>query len=97
MNEYFILSCELVSGLTISKYQALEIVYCANDRAVEGAVGKGKSDSWGDARTKGEVQKHKLTKKIFLHSHLLTSLIYSLKQLCLTIGKLVLRGNGVKR
>ena len=34
----FTLSCELVRRLTISKSQALEIVYCAHARAVEGVV-----------------------------------------------------------
>ena len=48
--------------------KALEIVYWENGAAVEGLadrnghkkkeVGKGKSVSWGGARTKGEAKKH---------------------------------------
>ena len=56
----FTLSCELfgrltISGFpvnfsaTISKSQVLEIVYRTHARAVEGAVGEGKSISWGGA------------------------------------------------
>ena len=41
----FRLSCELVGRLTIAKYQALEIVYCAHSGAVEGVVGEGGSVS----------------------------------------------------
>ena len=71
MTYYFRISYELVRWLTISKYQALEIVYCAYGADVEGVVGEGKSVSWGVAQTKGEVRKCKLTKMIFLHSDLL--------------------------
>ena len=68
-------------------------------------VGEGKSVSWGSAWTKGEGCKCTLTKKMFLHIYFLklclkkntTSLSYSMTQLCFTIGKLALRGNGVKR
>ena len=93
--EYFRISCELVGWLTISKYQALEIVYCAHDGAVEGVVGERKSVSWGGARTKGDVHKHKITKNMFFHSDLMTSLSYSLTQLYFNIRKIVLQGNGV--
>ena len=54
---FFTLSCELVGWPTISKSQALETVYGAHARAVEGVVGEGKSVSWGGAQTKGEVHK----------------------------------------
>ena len=40
-------------------------------QGVEGVVGELKSVSWGGARTKGEVHKHKLTKNMFLHSDML--------------------------
>ena len=60
--------------------KALEIVYRANGAAVEGLadrnghrkkeVGKGKSVSWGGARTKGEGRKYEPTKKMFFHSDL---------------------------
>ena len=43
-------------------------------RGVEGVLGEVKSVSWGGARTKGEVKKRKLTKKMFSHSDFLTSL-----------------------
>ena len=62
-------------------------------RGVEGEVGKVKFFSWGGARTKGEVHKRELTKNMFLHSDLLTSLTSSLTPLCLTIRKLALRTN----
>ena len=61
--------------------KALEIVYRANGAAVEEladrnghikkGVGKGKSFSWGGARTKGEGREYELTKKMFFHSDLL--------------------------
>ena len=61
--------------------KALEVVYRANEYAVEGlayrnghkskVVGEGKSFSWGGARTKGKGREFKLTKKMFLHSDLL--------------------------
>ena len=54
--------------MTISKYQALEIVYLAHARAVEEVVGEGKSVSWGDTQTKGAVHRNELTKQMFLHS-----------------------------
>ena len=81
----------------IAKSLALEIVYCAHAGAVEGAVGEGKSVSWGGARTKGEVHKRKLTNKIFLHSDLLTSLSCCLTPLFFTMRKLSLRSNKIKR
>ena len=56
----FTLFCELVGWPTISKSQALEIVYRAHARAVEGVVFEGKSVSWGGAWTKGELNKCKL-------------------------------------
>ena len=60
-------------------------------------VGEGGSVSWGGARTKGELHKRKLTKKMFLHIYLFKSMSSSLTKLCFTIIKLVLQGNGVKR
>ena len=61
--------------------KALEIVYRANGAAVEGLadknghrkkeVGKGKSISWGGARTKGEGCECELTKNMLFHSDLL--------------------------
>ena len=58
--------------------KTLEIVYCANGASVEGIadrnghrqkeVDKGKSVSWGGARSKGEGCKFKLTKKTFFYS-----------------------------
>ena len=60
---------------------------------VEGVVGEVKSVSWGGARIKGEVHKRELTKKMFLHSDLLTSLTSSLTPLIFTIIKLALQGN----
>ena len=62
--DYFRLSCELVGWLNIAKYQELKIVYCAHAGAIEGVVGEGGSVSWGGARTKGEVHKRKITKKV---------------------------------
>ena len=81
---------------TIAKYQSLEIVYRAHAGAVEGsvgegAVGEGKSFSWGGAKNKGEVHKRELTNNMFLHSDLLTSLSSSLTPLFFTIKKLALR------
>ena len=93
----FSISCELFGWLAIAKYQALEIIYRTYAGGVEGVVVEEKSVSWGGAQTKGEVHKHKITKNMFLHSDLLTSLISSLTQLCFTIRKLALRGNGLKR
>ena len=93
----FTISCELVGRLTIVKYQALEIVYRAHDRDVKGVIREGESVSWGGARTKGELHNLELTKNMLLNIDLLTSLSSSLTQLCFTIGKLVLQGNGVKR
>ena len=94
--DYFRLSCELVRWLTIYKYQELGMVYRAHAGEIEGVASEGGSVSWGGAQTKGEMHKSKLTNKIFLHSDLLTSLIYSLTQLCFTIRKLALQGNEVK-
>ena len=82
---YFRLSCELVGWLTISKSQALEIVYPTHYGSI--VVGKGKSVSWGGARTKGEVHMHKLTKNMLLKSDLLTSLSSYLTQLFLLLEK----------
>ena len=82
--------------MTIVKSQAFEIVYQAHAGAVERVVGEGKSVSWGCAKNKGDVHKRKLTKNMFLHSDLLTSLIYSLTQLFFMVIKLALGGNGVK-
>ena len=66
-------------------------------RGNEGVVGEVKSVSWGGAQTKCEVHKHELTKNIFLHSDLLTSLASSLTPLFFTIRKLALRTNDIKR
>ena len=62
---------------------------------VEGVVVEVKSVSWGGARTKGEVHKRELTKNMFLHSDLLTSLTSSLTTLFFTIRKLELRTNDI--
>ena len=66
-------------------------------RGIEGVVGEVKSISWGGAQTKGEVHKRELTKNMFLHSDLLTSLTSSLTPLFFTIKKLALRTNDIKR
>ena len=65
-------------------------------QSVEGVVGEVKSVSWGGARTKGEVHKRELTKNMFLHSDLLTSLTSSLTPLFFTIRKLALQTNEIK-
>ena len=87
--------------------KVLEIFYRANWAAVEGladrnvnrqkVLGERKSVCWGGAWIKGKGREYKLTKNMFLHSDLLTSLSSSLTQMCFTIRKLALRGNGVKR
>ena len=82
---------------TIAKSQALEIVYRAHAGAVEGVVGEGESVSWGGARTKVEVHKRELTKKMFLHSDLLTSLSSSLTPLFFMLTKLALRTNEITK
>ena len=82
---------------TVAKSQALEIVYLAHAGAIEGVVGEGESASWGGALTKGGVHKRELTKKMFLHSDLLTSLSSSLTPLFFMIKKLMLRTNEIKR
>ena len=92
----FTLSCELVGWTTISRYQALEIVYRAHAGAVEGMVCEGKSVSLGGAQTKVDLHKCKLTKNMLLHSYLLTSLSYSLTPPFFTIRKLALRTNEIK-
>ena len=61
--------------------EVLEIIFCANGAAVEGLgdrnghrrkeTSEGESVSWGNAQTKGEGCKCKLTKNIFFHSDLL--------------------------
>ena len=66
-------------------------------RGVEGVVGEVKSVSWGGAQTKGEVHKRELTKNVFLHSDLLTSLTSSLTPLFFMIRELALRTNDIKR
>ena len=65
-------------------------------QGIERVVGVVKSVSWGGARTKGEVHKHKLTNNMFLHCYLLTSLTSSLTPLFFTIRKLALRTNDIK-
>ena len=95
--DYFRFSCELVGWLTIAKSQASEIVYPTHAGAVGGVVSEGKSVSWGGTQTKGKAHKRKLTKNMFLHSDLLTSLTSSLTKLFFTIRKLALQGNKVKR
>ena len=56
----------------------LEVVYSAHARDVEGVLGEGESVSLGGELTKGKVHKRKLTKNMFLHNYLLTSLSSSL-------------------
>ena len=73
-------SAQIIEDVDLA-LKALEMVYLENGAAVEGlanrngnrqkVVGEGKSVSWGGARTKGEVHKRELTKKMFLHSDLL--------------------------
>ena len=92
----FSISCEIFGWLNIAKYQALVIFYRTHDGAVEWLVGEDKNFSWEGAQIKGEMHKRKFTKEMFLRSDFLTSLIYSLKQLCLTIRKIALQVNGVK-
>ena len=65
-------------------------------QGVEGVVGEVKSVSWGGARTKGKVHKRELTKNMFLHSDMLTSLTSSLTHLFFTIKKLAMRTNDIK-
>ena len=75
--------------------KALEIVYRENGALVEGladrnghrrkVVGEGKSVSSGGARFKGKGRKCELTKKMFLHSDLLTSLTSCLTPLFLRL------------
>ena len=68
-------------------------------------VSEGKSVSWGGARNKGKGHKYELTKNTSFHIDLLkfclkkntTSVSSSLTQFFLTIRKLDLRGNMVKR
>ena len=66
-------------------------------QGVEGVVGEVKSVSWGGARTKGEVHKRELTKNMFLHCDLLTSLTSSLTQLFFMNKKLAMRTNDINR
>ena len=47
--------------MTISKYQALKIIYRALGMAVEGVVGEGGSFSLEVAQIKGEVRECELT------------------------------------
>ena len=73
-------SVRIIKDLDLA-LKAMEIVYRANSAAVEGLadrnghrkkeVGKGKSVSWGRARTKGEGRECKLTKNMFFHSDVL--------------------------
>ena len=55
-----------------------ELDYIKSVWGVQGMLGEVKSDKWEGAQTKDDVHKHKLTKTIFLHSDLLTSLSSSL-------------------
>ena len=74
-------SAKIIQDVYLS-FKALEVVYHANGAAVEGladrnghirrVVGEGKSVSWGDAWTKGKGRDCKLSKKMFLHSDLLS-------------------------
>ena len=66
-------------------------------QGVEGVVGEVKSVSWGFAQTKGDVHKRELTKNMFLHSDLLTSLTSFLTPLFFTIRKIALRTNDITR
>ena len=74
----------------------MEIFNRAHAGAVEGVLGEGESVSWVGAQNKGGVHKRELTKKMFLHSDLLTSLTSSLTQLFFTIRELASQGNKVK-
>ena len=68
-------------------------------------LGEGRRFSWGCSRTKGKGLECEIAKKMFLQSYLLnlclkkntTSLSSPLTQLCFTIRKNLLQGNGVKR
>ena len=66
-------------------------------QGIERVVGEVKSVSWGGPQTKVEVHKRKLTKNMFLHSDLLTSLTSSLTPLFFTIRKVALQTNDIKR
>ena len=72
------------------------MVYRAHSGAVEGVVGEGVSVILGGMQTKGELHKCEITKKMFVHSGLLTSLSSSLTQLFFTNRKLALRVNKAK-
>ena len=89
----FTLSCELVGRLPNIKRWKFSTVHIPD---VEGLVGEVRSVSWGGARTKGDRQRRELTKNMFLHSDLLTSLTSSPTPLFFMIGKLVLRTNEIK-
>ena len=91
---YFTLSCELVGRLPNLKRRKFSTAHMLG---IEGVVGEVKSVSWGGAQTKGEVHKRELTKNMFLHIDLLTSLTSSLTPLFFTIRKLALRTNDIKR
>ena len=60
-------------------------------------VGEVKSVGRRGARIKGEVHKRELTNKMFLQSDFLTSLTSFLTPLFLTIRKLALQTNEIKR
>ena len=65
-------------------------------QVVYGVLGEVKSVSWGGSQTKGEVHKRKLTKNMFLHGDLLTSLTSSQTPLFFTIRKVTLQTNEIK-
>ena len=75
------------------------------NRHIRKVVGEGKSFSWGGAQTKGRGRECELTNKMFLHNNMLklclkkniTSLSSSLTQLFLTIRKLSLQTNEIKK
>ena len=83
---------------------AVEVLADKNEHRQK-VVGEGKSLIWGGVRTKGKVRACELTKKMFLHSDLLKlclkkngrSMSYSLTKLFLTIRKLALQTNDIKR
>ena len=82
----------------LSDYKISSIQNCIprTSQGVEGVVGEVKSVSWGGAHTKGEVHKRELTKTMFLHSDLLTSLTSSLTPLFFTIRKPALQTNDIR-
>ena len=80
------LICVLCFPVNLSgdcKISSVQICIPRKCRGVERVVGEVKGVSWGGAQTKGEVHKRELTKNMFLHSDLFTSLTSSLTSLFL--------------